>query len=450
MNRTLLPTLAVVFLAGCATGGVSAERSVIRAKNRVAPALVHIRPVKEVFTRGKREEVLIIGSGFIISPDGYVVTNEHVAGKSRYVKCVLGNKDELDAAVVGTDPFTDIAVLKLQTDRKDLPFVKLGHSAGLETGQTVMAMGSPHGLARSVSQGIVSVTERYLENAGQSISPYNNWIQTDAAINPGNSGGPLVDIRGEVVGINTRKDGRADNIGFAIPIDIAREVIDEIIANGRVVRSTIGAEFQEMKSKTEDPSQQGVVIADIDPLSPAHEAGLRPGDILLAVNGTPTNARFEEDLPPIRKLIADAPVDSEIALTVQRGDQSTEVKVKTVERSQLEGDEVEFEKWGCSASNLTPEMVRRAQLASAKGIVVTGTQEGGAAANAKLQAGDIVLKIDDVEIKDMQVFTERYDALAASHQHLVLFTVKRGALTQFVMLKQEAETAPEGETARDK
>ena len=159
----MLAALATLTLltSGCATTGGRSQNTVIHAKNIVAPALVHIRPVKEVYAQGQRKEVLIVGSGFIISPDGYVVTNEHVAGESKVVRCVLGDKNEVDAKVVGVDPYTDLAVLKLDVPEK-LPFVRLGDSSKLEAGQTVMAMGSPHGLSRSVSMGIVSVTDRNL------------------------------------------------------------------------------------------------------------------------------------------------------------------------------------------------------------------------------------------------------------------------------------------------
>lgn len=448
--KLLLWTVTLVpVLAGCMTAGAPSEDAVIRAKEKVAPALVHIRPVKEVFRQGQREEVLITGSGFIISPDGYVVTNEHVAGRSSSVRCVLGNKDEVSAKVIGVDPATDIAVLKLDTDRHDLPFAKLGRSANLRAGETVLALGSPHGLARSVSAGIVSVTDRYLAEAnGRSISPYNNWIQTDAAINPGNSGGPLINLRGEVIGINTRAMRAADNIGFAIPIDIAKEVIDKIIADGKVARSTIGVEFQEMLQKTEDPNARGVVIADVDPLSPARRAGLRPGDVLLNINGRPTDARFEEDLTRVRKLIADVPVGEEIALLVQRGNEQVEVRLNTIEKRELEGEEIEFTEWGFTVSELTPEIVRRAQLDSAKGVVITGVQVGGLAANARLAPGDIIVEMDEQPVEDLPAFKTMYRALVESRKPLVLFLVKRSALTQFLILKQAGALSTDGGTAQ--
>ena len=202
-----------------------------------------------------------------------MVTNEHVAGQSTLVRCVLYNKEEYDAEVVGIDKYTDVAVLKLKSDRKNFPKVTLASSKNLEAGQTVLALGSPQGLARSVSMGIISVTDRYLGGRDESIAPYNTWIQTDAAINPGNSGGPLVNIKGQVIGVNARRLGGADNVGFAIPIDIAKQAMDQIIKNGQVIRSNIGVTFQETMSKTDDPKQQGVVIADVDPISTGAEAG---------------------------------------------------------------------------------------------------------------------------------------------------------------------------------
>ncbi|MFP6581402.1 MAG: trypsin-like peptidase domain-containing protein [Candidatus Hydrogenedentota bacterium] len=436
MKTKLLGLVVVLALAGCATNGNS--RAVISAKNKVAPALIHVSPVKEVFRRGERREVAVTGSGFIITPDGYVVTNEHVAAKSDFVRCVLFDRDEVEADVVGTDPYTDIAVLKLRTDRTDLPYVKLGVSHNLEAGETVMAMGSPHGLARSVSLGIVSVTDRNLERMGSSTAPYNNWIQTDAAINPGNSGGPLVNIRGEVIGINTRKLTGADNVGFAIPIDIARQVIDEIIATGRVSRSDIGVAFQEMTRITDDPTRAGVVIGDVNPLSPAFDARIRPGDVLLSIDGEATDARFTEDLPEIRKRIADYPTGQEITLTIQRGDAIVDVPITTVEKSERKGEEEELEEWGFTLSELTNSVIRRAQLTSKEGVLISGTKEGELASQSKLGAGDIILAIDGVTVRDLAHFKEEYAKRMESNQELVMLTIKRGALTLFRIVQQEA------------
>lgn len=432
-----LSLAALLVCTGCATSPGGFRNPVIAAKSKVVPALVHVSPVKEVFRRGERREIAVTGSGFIITPDGYVVTNEHVAGKSDYVLCVLSDKDEVEAEVVGTDPYTDIAVLKLNTTRTNLPYVKMGISANLEVGESVMAMGSPHGLSRSVSLGIVSVTDRNLESLGSSGAPYNNWIQTDAAINPGNSGGPLVNLRGEVIGINTRKLSGADNVGFAIPIDIARQVVNEIIAHGRVRRSDVGISFQEMTRVTEDPTRKGVVIGDVDPLYPAFEARIRPGDVLLAIDGNETNARFTEDLPAIRKQIADVPPGQKIVLSIQRGDNVLDVPLITVEKSERKGDEEELEEWGFTLSELTTSMIRRAQLPSRKGVFISGTKQGEIAARSNLRPGDIILTMDGETVENLADFKEKYAKRVDSKQKLVLLTIKQGALTLYRMVKQD-------------
>jgi len=443
--RAALAVGAVLLIApGCATmGGGGQDGPVIRAKDKVAPALVHIRPVKEVFTGGKKSEMLVVGSGFIISADGYVVTNEHVAGESSSVQCVLSDHREVGAKVVGADPDTDIAVLKLDTADK-LPWVKMGRSANLEAGQTVLALGSPHGLARSVSKGIVSVTNRYLGAEGQMESPYNDWIQTDAAINPGNSGGPLVNLQGEVVGVNARILNGAENVGFAIPIDTAREVVGAIIREGRVHRSWIGVTFQEMLAKTDDPTRRGVVISDIDRLSPAAEAGVKPGDLLTAINGCAVNARFEEDLPAVRKAVADLAVGSTAVLSIRRGGENVEISVKTEEKTAQKGSQAEFGEWGFTSLEVTPEVARRAQLPERTGILVSGANPGGVAARAGLQEGDIILKIDDQKVNDLEGFKALYNERRDSQKKLIMLFVQRGALTRFVLVNAAAE-APQPE-----
>ncbi len=432
----LLPFMVVV--SGCATLGGNAQYSVLRAKNSVAPALVHIRPLKEVFIAGRREEVPSVGSGFIISDDGYIVTNEHVAGDSSQVWCVFSDNTEIEARVVGTDADTDVAVLKVETEQR-LPYVQMGTSSDLEAGQLVLAMGSPHGLARSASLGIISVTDRYLGDSSGLVSPYNNWIQTDAAINPGNSGGPLVNMRGEVIGVNSRVLSGAENVGFAIPVDIAKEVVDAIIREGRVHRSYLGLTFQEMAAKTDDQAVHGVVIADVAPLSPAQEAGISPGDLLTAINDRTLDARFEEDLPRVRKAIADLPIGASVILHLVRGETPMEVDVVTEEKLSLKGGQTEFAEWGFTAVELTPELARRAQLAGRSGVLISGSQPGGIAASGGLGQGDIILEMDGESVQTLDGFTQAYQLRRESKQKLVLLFVQRGAVTRFVLLNTGAQ-----------
>jgi serine protease Do len=432
----LLPFMVAV--CGCATLGGNAQYAVLSAKNNVAPALVHIRPLKEVFIAGRRAEVPTVGSGFIISDDGYIVTNEHVAGESSQVWCVFSDNTELEARVVGTDADTDIAVLKVESDKK-LPHVKIGRSVDLESGQLVLAMGSPHGLARSVSLGIISVTDRYLGDSSGLVSPYNNWIQTDAAINPGNSGGPLVNMRGEVIGVNSRVLSGAENVGFAIPVDTAKEVLDAIIRDGQVHRSYLGMTFQEMAAKTDDQTVHGVVIADVAPLSPAQEAGIAPGDLLTAINDRSVDARFEEDLPRVRKAIADLPIGATVTLHLVRGENPMEIDVVTEEKLSLKGGQTEFTEWGFTAVELTPELARRAQLAGRSGVLISGSQPGGIAASSGLGQGDIILEMDGEPVQTLDGFQQSYQLRLESKQKLVLLFVQRGAVTRFVLINTGTE-----------
>jgi serine protease Do len=281
-----------------------------------------------------------------------------------------------------------------------------------------------------------------LGDRDEMMSPYNNWIQTDAAINPGNSGGPLVNLKGEVVGVNARRLGGAENVGFAIPIDIAKEVIEQIRKNGKVQRSWLGISLQETTSMTDDPNQKGVVIADIDPLSPAAEAGLQPGDVMLAIDAAPVNARFEEDLPAVRKLIADLPVNQRVTVHIARAKQEIDIPVTTMALSDLKGKEIEFKEWGFTATELTPALVRRARLPSNQGVFISGTQVGGIAAEAGLNQGDIVLRVDATVVENLDTFKSMVDDRVASGRKLVLFEVKRGALLRYTLLKQNGGQPP--------
>jgi len=262
-------------------------------------------------------------------------------------------------------------------------------------------------------------------------------VQTDAAINPGNSGGPLVNLSGNVIGVNSMVLRGAENVGFAIPSNLAKEVADAIIANGRVQRSWVGLDLQEMLARTDDPDLKGVVIAGIDPLSPAFEAGIRPGDLLLSINGEPANARFEEDLPHVRRAIAALPVGEAIPFLIKRGDEEKEVVLTTEEQGGLKGEQGEYKDWGFTASELTATVVRRARLDSNKGVLVSGTQVGGIANNAGLSQGDIILAVDTVEVVNLAQFKELYDERLESGQKRVLLLVRNRALTRYVLIVQE-------------
>jgi len=446
-RRAALLGLAVaVAAAGCITTGSGRERAVIRAKDLVAPALVHIRPVKEIFTSGKREEVQVVGSGFIISPDGYVVTNEHVAGESKFVRCVLYNKNESEAKVVGVDPYTDIAVLKLDVGGEKLPFVRLGVSSRLKAGQTVLALGSPHGLARSVSAGIVSVTDRYLEDRGEEmVSPFNTWIQTDAAINPGNSGGALINTRGELVGINNliiSNTGSYAGLGFAIPIDVAQGVMDDIIKHGRVIHGYLGIRMDDL---TPDKAEffgvqrgEGVIITAVDKGSPAMKAGVKVNDIVTAVNG-----KEVKNLGELRRNVSAIHPGEKAGLQLLREGKSMSVMVTVDKRPDepVEAVKPEEEKatpelallLGVGLTDLNDEYRQKLELPDdVRGVLVTEVEAGSPAEEAGLGQRDVIVKFNLKPAGDLAAFKGLVKGMKGEK---FMLTVYRGGAYLNIVIK---------------
>jgi serine protease Do len=409
---------SVIVLVLLCAGPVPAQQHlqdlVLQAKDRVLPALVHIEPVKEIFTSGKRVKYQVTGSGVIFSPEGHILTNNHVAEKASLVKCTLANKEELQAEVIGLDALTDLAVLKLDlSERPDLqlPYVDFGDSDSLEVGQFVLALGSPLGLSRSLSMGVISSLDRYFEDSGEMVSPFNLWIQTDAAINPGNSGGPLVDLEGRVVGINARAIFFGENLGFAIPINTAKLVVERILADKQVERSWIGIEWQEIKEFRKyigKPALDGVLVADIEPNSPAARAGLKPGDIVRQIDDEPLSAVYREELPKIRKMIAEIPVGTRIKVAYTRNGSTGETTLQTDLRGKFEGNEFECAAWGLSVKEITPRIVKNLRLDDSEGVLVSGVRIGGPAHEAEVYRGYVIKFVDDIPIKDMEHFQRVY------------------------------------------
>ncbi|HEX7897024.1 MAG TPA: trypsin-like peptidase domain-containing protein [Planctomycetota bacterium] len=405
---------ALLLLAGCST--VRPEQEVIQeAKDKVFPAVVFIKPIARDFRSGKMEKIQVFGSGAIISSDGYVVTNNHVAEKATEIKCVLSDKEELSAKVVGLDPETDLGVLKLDLSQRKskapLPVAEFGDSTRLRVGEMVMAMGAPHGLDRSVSKGIVSSLERVFD-----FAPYNLWIQTDAAINPGNSGGPLVNIEGKIIGINARGMRGADNLGFAIPAEVVIRVVDRVIRDGKVTRAWTGLKFQALKDFSKSAfieAKHGVLVASVDEDSPAEKAGLRAGDLVTALHGAPVLGAYESDLPALERRFADLAVGIPAPLGVQRGPEALALSVTPTVKGSQEGEDFECKRWDMTVKEITKFSDPFLHFQRPKGVYVQGVKFNGNARAGGLGNNDILLEIAGRPVAGLKDVREAYDAALA-------------------------------------
>ncbi len=416
------------------------QDSILQARNRVMPALVHIEPVRSYFTTGEKRHTLVTGSGFIFSKDGHVLTNHHVVENAEKVHCTLSNKKKLSAKVVGSDPSTDVAVLKLDisdVDIDSLPYCQLGNSDSLEVGQIVLALGSPLGLSRSVSMGVISSIDRYFGDQGEMISPYNLWIQTDAAINPGNSGGPLINLNGKVVGINARGVFMAENLGFAIPINLAEEVANKLLAGKKIRRSWIGVEMQPIKKYRDyldKPGLRGLLVGNIEPLSPAKKVDLKPGDVILSINDHRVNADFDEDLPAIRKIIADLPRQEQVSLKIWRNGDIQTIQLTTHLEPFEYLPEFECEQWGLVVKSITRNIFQIHDLEDYDGVYVSAVKSGEIAKKAGLQAGDIIRSVNHNKVRDLEEFKELYQDLTESDHSFIFFEVLRQGAHYFAAM----------------
>jgi serine protease Do len=354
-----------------------------------------------------------IGSGFIISPDGYILTNTHVVSNSSKITVKLTDRREFDAKVVGEDERTDVAVIKIVA-KGELPVVRLGDSNKLRPGQWVLAIGSPFGFENSVTAGVVSAIAR--GNVGEGGNGYVPFIQTDVAVNPGNSGGPLFNLNGEVVGINSQiysRSGGYEGISFAIPIDVANNVAEQLIKTGHVSRGRIGVTIQEVTAATAEnlglDRPHGAAVASVESGGPADKAGIEPLDIIIAVNGRPVET--SEQLP---SMIAEVKPGQSVQLDVWRDKALKhisvtveELKDKTAEASTHhpgggadQGEAATVNRIGLSVRTLTP--AEKTQLKAHGNVVVVEAK--GPAAEAGLRSGDVILSINRIKVDTIAGF----------------------------------------------
>jgi serine protease Do len=442
--------LAAALLGSVAAGTVAAagpqdlQSTVYEAKRSVLPALVHIQPILEVYRAGEREKMAVTGSGVILSEDGYVLTNNHVVERAERVTCTLHDQQVVEAELVGRDAFTDLAVIRLDLEEVNGPLqpARLGSSADLEAGQFVMALGSPLGLSRSISLGVISTVERYFQENqspdGTITGTFNTWIQTDAAINPGNSGGPMVNLHGEVIGINARAiPVFGENLGFAIPIDLAKEVATKLIEDGKVERSWIGVTWQHLEAApglVHAPDGQGALVGSVVAGSPASEVGLQPGDVVVALDGRPVVAKHEEELPSLRKWIADLPVGREVAVEFYREEEVQRGTLVTQPLEDPQGTELEIKVWGFTVRSITEEVARLFRLEGRSGVLVTGVKPDSFAFEAGLRRGDIIRRMEEQEVPSLRVFEQRVNRLVEVQKAPILVEMTRGNRINFALL----------------
>jgi serine protease Do len=377
------------------------------------------------------------GTGFIISKDGYIITNHHVVGDADSIEVKLNDGRSFKAELVGSDERTEIAVIKI--DAKDLPTLPMGDSDQVRVGQWVVAIGNPFGLSNTVTAGIISARGR--GNVG--ITEYADFIQTDAAINPGNSGGPLLDLEGRVIGVNTAiysRSGGYMGIGFAIPINMVKSIKDQLIEKGTVARGYLGIGIQ---SLTPDlarwfgiEEQGGVLISSVEEGSPAERAGLKQNDVIISLNGKPAG-----EVGSFRSRIAATPPGNTVELEILR-DGSKMTKSVTV--GQLDEDRAVLARGGSSAQsrnigltvqNLSDELARRLGYTGLSGVVVTEVEPGSAAEQAGIESGDLIVEVNRQPVNNVKEFQEVVANSDASKGVLLLVT--DGNLSRYVALRTD-------------
>lgn len=388
------------------------KASVDNAVSLVNPALVRIRVVSTEYSDGREMKYQSTGSGAIITREGHIITNHHVAGHATRLFCTMADKEEIEAELVGTDPLADISIIKLKGEGREFPVARFGDSTQVRKGDTVLAMGCPMALSQSVTLGIVSNTEVILprwsgpgsglQQDGEDVGSLVKWIGHDAEIAPGNSGGPLVNLAGEIIGINEIWMG----LGGAIPGNLAKEVADQLIASGEVTRAWLGIALQPRLKHSK--AGRGALVSSVLSGGPANDAGLKPGDLLVSLAGRPVDIRYQEQLPDFNRFAADLTIGEEIEAAVLRGDEELSLKITPQRREQVRPKEHELKQWGVTASDLSLMQAKEMKRKNRDGVLVTSVRTGGAADEAKpaIRSRDVIVEVGGKPVKNLGEFFE--------------------------------------------
>ena len=389
------------------------------------------RPRRRAPRQQRRQ--LAQGSGLIISPDGYILTNNHLVGEAEKVTVTLSDNRQFEAKIIGTDPESDVAVVKIDADK--LSYLELADSDKLEVGEWVIAIGNPFGLNHTVTAGIVSAKGR----SGVGLSAYEDFIQTDAAINPGNSGGPLLDLNGQVVGINTAiisRTGGSMGIGLAIPVNMARNIYQQLVEKGQVVRGFLGISMEELTpelAKAFDlEDARGIAVTEVIEGTAAEKAGLKRNDVIVEFEGRPAEKANE-----LRNRVAQMPPGTKIELVVIREGKRKTITAELGERPKegivAAGSSDELKELGMTVQNLTDELAERLGYEGASGVVVTEVESGSVAATAGIRPGALVMEVDREPVKNTKQFQKAIEK--AAKDDYVLLLINTGRANRYIILK---------------
>jgi len=389
------------------------------------------RVPQEGFREHKRQ-IPSLGTGFVISSDGYIVTNNHVIEDVEKITVKFDDGKELPAEVVGRDPKTDIALIKVETE-EPLFTLPLGSSEAVRPGEWVVAIGNPFGLEHTVTAGIVSAKHRDIDHGA-----YDDYIQTDAAINPGNSGGPLLNLAGEVIGINTAINPRANTIGFAVPIDMAKGILPQLRATGRVTRGWLGVVIQgvtpEIAEELELEEAKGALVSKVIEDGPAADAGVENMDVIREFDGHPV-----EDYDDLPRIVATTPVDKKVEIVVLRDGKRVTLRPRI---AKLEDPELQMasvtpshgsaDDFGLRVQDLTKDLAEQLGLGESRGVVVSAVDPGGPAANAGIRRGDVIIEVDRQEVDDAAAL----EKVLADADDRALMLIRRGENQLYMTVKR--------------
>jgi serine protease Do len=412
------------------------QKLIIRVSDQIKPAVVHI----EVLAKRGEQRRKGLGSGLILSADGQIITNYHVIDRAAVITVILDDKSKFEARVLRKDQQTDLALLQIQAGRQ-LPFAKLGDSDRVQVGEWVLAIGNPYGFDRTVSFGIVSGKGRFIPDLDSEVPLLNDFIQTDALIDPGNSGGPLLNLRGEVIGINSVGIGRGQ--GFTIPAKVVREVITRSEVEGRIERGWLGLFMQpfsrEMAEYMKLNGTRGILVADVMPDSPAERAGLKSGDVLLRFAGEPVEAEQDEEINRFTQEVTKLKPGTSVPIEIYR-DGKRQVLTATIGTQPAVDSEETYTDFGISVQAITTSHMLEYRLNDRLGALVSYVTRGSPGDDGGIEVGDVIVGVDQTPIRSVEDFKRLLPELDKRSRFML--KLKRGKTYRYALVDQALGRKP--------